>query len=70
MWHRFLTENERLTERLGADLFGEQQVAEPRLQFGKPPTVHLEIRVPEDGWGNEKKKGQEATDEGLFADGF
>lgn len=70
MWHRFLTENERLTERLGADLFGEQQVAEPRLHFGKPPTVHLEIRVPEDGWGNEKKKGPEATDEGLFADGF
>lgn len=70
MWHRFLTEGERAAERDAADLFGGKERAEPRLQFGKPPSVHLEIRVPEDGWGSEKKKDQDIPEEGLFADGI
>lgn len=70
MWHRFLTEGERVAERDAADLFGGQQKAEPRLQFGKPPSVHLEIRVPEDGWGSEKRKEQDTQKEGLFANGI
>ena len=70
MWHRFLTEGERAAERDAADLFGGEQMAEPRLQFGEPPSVHLEIRVPEDGWGSEKKRDHDIPDEGLFADGI
>lgn len=70
MWHRFLTEGERAAERNAADLFGGEKFDETHLQFGKPPSVHLEIRVPEDGWGNEKKKDQNLPEEGLFDDGI
>jgi hypothetical protein len=68
MWHRFLTEWERVAERNAADLFGGEQAAEPRLQFGKPPSVYLEVRVPEDGWGSDKIRDDEVADEGLFND--
>lgn len=68
MWHRFLTEADRTAARDASGLFGVQTVSEPRLRFGEPPTVHLEKRVPEDGWGGGKKK-PEAADEtvSLFA---
>lgn len=70
MWHRFLSEGDRAEEREAADLFGSDPVKEPRLRFGNPPSVHLEIRVPEDGWGSEKKKDEEAPEEGLFSNGI
>lgn len=68
MWHRFLTQADRAAERDAGGLFGVEVEAEPRLRFGEPPTVELETRVPEDGWGSGKKKA-DASDqqEGLFA---
>lgn len=68
MWHRYLTEVDR-TERFDASgLFGTDEETENRLTFGAPPTVQLEIRVPEDGWGGGKKKADsEDKIEDLFA---
>lgn len=68
MWHRFLTKVDRDAERAAGGLFGVEVTAEPRLRFGEPPTVQLETRVPEDGWGGGKKKA-DADDQqaGLFA---
>lgn len=66
MWHRLLTRDDRQAERDAADLFGSSKVPEARLQFGEPPSVHLEIRVPEDAWGREKKQNDEALGGGLF----
>lgn len=68
MWHRFLTQADRNAERAEGGLFGVEVAAEPGLRFGEPPTVQLETRVPEDGWGGGKKKAD--TDDqqvGLFA---
>ncbi|HZG09103.1 MAG TPA: DUF4365 domain-containing protein [Allosphingosinicella sp.] len=56
MWHRYLTKADRDAERAAVGLFGIQTTPEPRLRFGEPPTVQLETRVPEDGWGGGKKK--------------
>lgn len=68
MWHRFLTQADRNAERAADGLFGVATVREPRLTFGEPPVVHLETRVPEDGWGSGgKKKDTVEHDEGLFA---
>lgn len=69
MWHRFLTEADRADERAAGGLFGTVVEAEPRLRFGELPSVQLETRVPEDGWGGGGKKKAEATQqsEGLFA---
>ncbi|MGK2911533.1 MAG: DUF4365 domain-containing protein [Sphingobium sp.] len=67
MWHRFLAQAERAAERHAGDLFGFEVLAEPRLQFGEPPIVALETRVPEDGWGGGKKKIEaDEQQEGLF----
>ena len=68
MWHRLLTEDERSAERDAGGLFGVSVTSEPRLLFGEPPSVELETRVPEDGWGGGKKKAESAEQqEGLFA---
>ena len=68
MWHRLLTEDERSAERNAGGLFGVSVTSEPRLCFGEPPSVELETRVPEDGWGGGKKKTETAEQqEGLFA---
>ena len=68
MWHRFLTEVDRAEERAAGGLFGAEPHSEPRLRFGPPPTVRLETRVPEDGWGSGKKKVEpKEQQEGLFA---
>lgn len=68
MWHRFLTQSDRAEERQAGGLFGSAAASEPRLRFGEPPTVQLDTRVPEDGWGGGKKK-TEASDQQreLFA---
>lgn len=68
MWHRYLTLVDR-TEEFEADgLFGTDTTAENRLRFGPPPTVQLDIRVPEDGWGAGKAKAEnEVPSEDLFA---
>ncbi|APG62886.1 hypothetical protein LPB140_08895 [Sphingorhabdus lutea] len=68
MWHRFLTEGDRVAERNANDLFGGVEMAEAYLKFGEPPSIHLDIRVPEDGWVTEKKKEDPILDEGLFSD--
>lgn len=68
MWHRFLTQVDRAAERDAGGLFGVEAIREARLTFGEPPVVHLETRVPEDGWGGGgKKKDAAEQDEGLFA---
>ena len=68
MWHRFLTHADRAAERDAGGLFGVEVEAEPRLRFGEPPTVELETRVPEDGWGGGKKRADVSDQqEGLFA---
>lgn len=56
MWHRFLTQDDRAAARDAIGLFGVETVTEPRLRFGEPPSVQLETRVPEDGWGGGRKK--------------
>ncbi|HEX8239899.1 MAG TPA: DUF4365 domain-containing protein [Allosphingosinicella sp.] len=67
MWHRYLTKSDRDAERAAGGLFGVKTTSEPRLRFGEPPTVQLETRVPEDGWGGGKKKADTADRmEGLF----
>ncbi len=66
MWHRFLTEADRAAARDASGLFGVQTVAEPRLRFGEPPSVQLETRVPEDGWGGGKKKVEMADETGSL----
>lgn len=66
MWHRLLTRDDRQAERDAGDLFGGSKPSEARLKFGEPPCVHLEIRVPEDAWGSEKKQDEETLDGGLF----
>lgn len=68
MWHRLLTQGDREAESDLMGLFVQTRSAEPRLVFGAPPTVQLDIRVPEDGWGGGKKKTDAADQqEGLFA---
>lgn len=66
MWHRFLTRDDRQAERDAGDLFGGSKSSEVKLQFGEPPSVNLEIRVPEDAWGGEKKQDEDALGGGLF----
>lgn len=63
MWHRFLTQPERDTK----SLFAEVSYA-PRLTFGEPPIVALATSVPEDVWGSPKKTVSEAENkqESLF----
>lgn len=68
MWHRFLTEGNRAAERNASDLFGVEEPIEEYLKFGAPPSIYLEVRVPEDGWLKEKKKEDDLHDEGLFSD--
>ncbi|WPL57914.1 hypothetical protein SD421_05635 [Qipengyuania sp. HL-TH1] len=48
------------------DLFGGEEPSEAFLKFGSPPSIHLDVRVPEDAWGTEKKKDDAPEDEGLF----
>ena len=68
MWHRFLSHEDRVAERGVVGFFDEARSTEPRLKFGAPPTVQLETRVPEDGWGGGKKKAEASeTQGGLFA---
>jgi hypothetical protein len=68
MWHRFLTQADRDADSTAGDLFGSKVDTEPRLRFGEPPTVELETRVPEDGWGGGKKKADPDDQQGgLFA---
>jgi hypothetical protein len=67
MWHRYLTKADRDAERAATGLFGVEASSEPRLRFGEPPTVQLETRVPEDGWGGGKKRADVPDQlEGLF----
>lgn len=68
MWHRLLTQGDREAALQAADLFGAADAEEPVLKFGHPPLVHLDIRVPEDGWGGGKKKSSEDQVKGLFDD--
>lgn len=68
MWHRLLSQADREAESAAGGLFGVEVMTEQGLRFGEPPTVQLETRVPEDGWGGGKKKAD--TDDqqiGLFA---
>ncbi|WP_375393489.1 DUF4365 domain-containing protein [uncultured Sphingomonas sp.] len=68
MWHRFLTQADREAAHDATGLFGVEAIQEPRLRFGEPPSVSLETRVPEDGWGGGKKKADPSEqDGGLFA---
>lgn len=68
MWHRFLSEADRAGVSDADTLFGAAPPPSGRLRFGPPPTVQLETRVPEDGWGGGKKKVEVKTQqEGLFA---
>lgn len=53
MWHRFLSR----PDREEGNLF-DATSPEPRLKFGEPPTVALDIRVPEDVWGSPKKAAE------------
>jgi hypothetical protein len=66
MWHRYLTDGDRIAERNEMDLFGGEEPSEAFLKFGSPPSIHLDVRVPEDAWGTEKKKDDAPEDEGLF----
>jgi len=68
MWHRYLTEGDRAAERNASDLFGDEEPIEEYLKFGAPPSIYLDVRVPEDGWLKEKKRDDEIQDEGLFSD--
>lgn len=63
MWHRFLSQQDRDTNNLFAEVSDE-----PRLKFGEPPMVELATRVPEDAWGSTKKAAAEPEDgqERLF----
>lgn len=62
MWHRFLSKADRDEHSLFAD-----QNPEPRLKFGEPPVITLEVRVPEDVWGAPKKQPDKDDDqEQLF----
>ena len=63
MWHRFLTQK----ERAAGDLFGQDAEPEPCLRFEAPPQILLETRVPEDVWGEPKKKVEEATNQERLA---
>lgn len=68
MWHRFLTQIDRKEEFEADGLFGSENPVENRLRFGPPPTVQLDIRVPEDGWGAGRAKGERGVaGEDLFA---
>lgn len=64
MWHRFLTQSDH------EDLFHSEETPEAYLMFGEPPSIHLDVRVPEDGWVKEKVKriDEAAQGEGLFSD--
>lgn len=68
MWHRFLAGEDEGSRNHVAGLFAEPvSASEPRLHFGAPPTVQLEVRVPEDSWGTAKKKAEPAEQQGgLF----
>lgn len=68
MWHRFLTEVDKAEKRKADGLFGTVVETEPRLRFGEPPSVQLETRVPEDGWGSGAKTRAGASEqpEDLF----
>jgi hypothetical protein len=63
MWHRFLTHK----ERAASDLFGRTAEPEPCLRFEPLPQIALETRVPEDVWGEPKKKAEEPTDQERLA---
>jgi len=63
MWHRFLTQKERADD----DLFGRAIAPEPYLRFEPPPQVALETRVPEDVWGEPKKKGEKSANQERLA---
>jgi hypothetical protein len=63
MWHRFLTQN----ERAAGDLFGRDAEPEPCLRFESPPQISLETRVPEDVWGEPKKKAEEPSNQERLA---
>lgn len=53
MWHRFLTHrNDDETQPDG--LFADSGGSLPTLRFDAPPTVKLEMRVPEDVWGSKR----------------
>lgn len=58
MWHRLLTKH----ESAAGDLFGQEDQPGPLLQFGPPPQIELETRVPEDVWGGAQKKQVEQPD--------
>lgn len=53
MWHRFLT---RAQADRGGGLFENEETAPQILRFGKPPSLELPVKVPEDVWGTPKKK--------------
>jgi hypothetical protein len=54
MWHRFLTHrNDDATQPDG--LLAESGGSLPVLRFDAPPTVELEMRVPEDVWGSKRR---------------
>jgi hypothetical protein len=63
MWHRFLTQK----ERAAGDLFGRDAEPERCLRFDPPPQIALETRVPEDVWGQPKKKAEEPTNQERLA---
>jgi hypothetical protein len=63
MWHRFLTQN----QGAAGDLFRRDAEPEPCLRFEPPPQIALETRVPEDIWGEPKKKVEAPTGQGRLA---
>lgn len=63
MWHRFLSQKQKAAD----DLFGRHTVQEPCLQFEPPPQVALDTRVPEDVWGEPKKKAEDVTGQERLA---
>ena len=58
MWHRFLTDGDMADEREASGLSGSSSIGGPRLKSGPLPTVPLETRVPEEGWGGGKRGGR------------
>jgi hypothetical protein len=63
MWHRFLTQK----ERAAGDLFGRDVEPEPCLRFETPPQITLDTRVPEDVWGEPRKKAEEPDNQDRLA---
>ncbi|WP_367193668.1 DUF4365 domain-containing protein [Amorphus sp. 3PC139-8] len=63
LWHRLLSQKQKAAD----DLFERHTVQEPCLQFETPPQVELETSVPEDVWGEPKKKAEDTSGQERLA---